>query len=320
MGKLTFGGVLVGLAFMVIYAIAGITNVSPGEVGIMVKMLGEGRGMQKEVLGAGTRWVEPMAYDVEVYDTRAQQYNFEPVTANTADGQPVRVSLSLEVRLDGGKVPQLHERIGRDYFERVVYPATESLVRNNAALQQSDKIYMGEGRLVIQTSVQDGLNSKLTEYGIEVAVNLKPIVFLNDTFVTTLEDKAKAAQRVTIAQRDAERAEQEAIRTKNQAEGEKQKVIKEAEAMRERLKLEGEGERLQKEEQAKGILAIAKAEAEGAKLQVDAYGSGPTYASVKWAEHMGPNVKVLGYPLGAPGTTGLFNVDGILGKALQVQP
>jgi len=70
--------------------------------------------------------------------------------------------------------------------------------------------------------------------------------------------------------------------------------------------------RQKKEQEAKGILAIAQAEAEGTRLQVNAFGDGKTYASVKWAENLGPNVKVWGIPTGTPGTTSLMDINGIV--------
>lgn len=311
-------GVVVLACLLALYGIAGITVVDPGEVGILVKMIGSDRGMQQETLDIGNRWVEPFTYDVEIYDTRFRQYEIPEVDSGTADGQPVSVDMSIQLGLKGSEVPNLHTRIGKSYYEQVVYPAIRGTVRDKTATQLSDKIYTGEGRELIHRAIQDTLTKKFDPMGILIETNLRSISFKNTDFIQTLENKAKAAQQVTIAQRRAEQAEQDAIAVANKAEGQKQQTIKEAEAERERLRLSGEGERLQKEEQAKGILAIAKAEAEGNRLQVLAYGSGKTYASVRWAETLGPNVKVLGYPLGAPGTTGLFNVEGVLGNALKV--
>lgn len=305
--------------FVLLYGAAGLTSVNPGEVGILIKVVGVDRGMQEETLGVGMRWVDPLMYDVEIYDTRFKQYEIPEIDSGTADGQSVKVDLSIQLGLLASAVPDLHSTVGRDYYDQIVYPAIRSTVRNKTATQLSDKVYTGEGRTVIQNEIQETLVHKLDPLGILVETNLRSIGFTNQDFIRTLEDKAKAAQQVTIAERNAERTEQEAIAVKNKAEGEKQKSIKEAEGERERLRLLGEGERLQKEEQAKGILAIAKAEAEGNRLQVLAYGSGKTYASVRWAETLGPNVKVLGYPLGAEGTTGLFNLNGILGDALTVK-
>jgi regulator of protease activity HflC (stomatin/prohibitin superfamily) len=304
---------------LMLYGLGGINNIDPGEVGLKVKMLGANRGMQQDTLDTGTHWVEPFMFDVVVYDTRLKQYILQDMPASTRDGQPVQVDLSLEVGLADANVPNLHERIGVNYYDQVVYPATRSSIRNRAAQADSDVVYTGKGRKEIQDRVESDLKTRLTSFGVLVSVNLRKIEFLNEEFVNTIEEKARAAQKIEIETRNAAAAEQQAIRMANIAEGEKQKRIKAGEAQREELRLQGEGQRLQQEEQAKGILAVATAEAEGIRLKQEAV-SGPggaTYASIRWAETLGPNVKVLGYPLGAPGTYGLFGVDGVLANALK---
>jgi len=156
-----------------------------------------------------------------------------------------------------------------------------AVVRNNTSLLTSDEIYTGEGRAKIQSIVENTLKNRLEMYGIILAVNLRAINFVNAGFVQALENKALAQQQVTIKQRQAEAAVNEAIRVSNIAEGKKQQAIKEAEAESAKIRLKGEGERDAKIAEAKGNLAIYKAEAEGTRLQVRAYGDGATYASVQ---------------------------------------
>ena len=308
--------VMLGLAA---YGLAGITLVEPGEVGIKIKNLGENRGMQPDTLGTGIHWVEPIQYDTVTYDTRLKQQVIDNLPGQSKDGQDLHIDVSLEIGLADGNVPFLHESIGRNWYEQVIYPAVRSSIRNESSRHLSDEIYTGKGRTLLQQGIQDTMDEKGKQFGILININLRGLSFTNQDFIATLENKAIAAQNVIIEERNAEKAEYTALQSANIAEGEKQKKIKQAEAERERLKLVGEGQRLRDEEKAKGILALKKAEAEGNRLQVQAFGDGSTYASVKWAEHMGPNVKVLGYPLGAPGTTGLFNVNGVLGNALKIK-
>ena len=303
-----------------IWVLAGITDIDPGEIGLMIKKVGSNRGIQKETLDTGLHWVEPITYDVVIYDGRSQQYDeFHDLPSSTADGQPVSVDLSLEIWLEDSKVPYLHENIGKAYFEKVVYPATRSAIRNKIPSKSSDEVYTQLGREGIQTEINEFLNNKLNVNGIHVATNLRKIEFLNDDFKNTLEEKAKAGQEIIIQERRADAAKEEAKRVANIAEGQKQRVIKESEAVREQMRLSGEGERLKKEEQAKGILAIAQAEAEGIRLRNEAL-SGPggdRQVSIAWAENMGPNVKVWGIPTGSPGTTSVMDLNGILQGAFK---
>ena len=311
-------GVTLGVV-LGIYGLAGITSIEPGEAGLLVKMIGEGRGMQEETLDTGWHWIEPFKYDVVVYDTRSYQELIEDMPAQTADGQPILVDLSVELSLEDGNVPNLHEKIGRDYYDKVVYPALRSVIRNSTSTELSDQIYTGVGRGRIQELITDTMKSHVGKYGINVYVNLRDIQFTNRDFVATLERKASAAQLEEINRREAVAAEQAAIRVANVAEGEKQKRIKAAEAQAEELRLQGFGERQQKEEQAKGILAVGQAEAEVVRLRNEAMDGpgGDKIVALAWAENMGPNVKVYAVPTGAPGTASMMDLNGLLGGALK---
>ena len=310
------------LAIGVLYGIVGLTQIDPGEVGLQVQQFGEERGMRPDTLSTGTFWVDPITMDVVVYDARMKQYTegLDDMPAATSDGQPVQVDLSLQIGLKANEVPKLHEEVGPGWFMQVVYPATRAALRTYVAKEKSDEVYTGEARVRIAEGVAKEL-APLTNMGIISAVNLREIKFLDPLFVKKIGEKVRAGQQIEIETRNAIAEVQRANRVAAQAEGEKQKAVLAAEGQREERRLLGEGERLYKEELAKGIEAVALAEAAGIKAKQEAVAGagGATYASIVWAEQLGPNVKVLGYPLGAPGTTGLFNVDGVLGNALKVK-
>ncbi len=302
----------------ILYTLGGFTVIDPGEVGLKIKMLGSDRGVEKTTLDTGTHWIDPITYDVAIYDTRKRQQGITDLPSQTRDGQPILVDISLEIGLTDAGVPNLHENIGSNYFEQVVYPALRAAVRNNTSRLDSDEIYTGKGRNIVQMEIEKTLGDHLVEYGIILSVNLRAIDFVNAGFVQALENKALTAQSVIIKKRQAEAAVNEAIRVANIAEGKKQKAIKEAEAKSQAAALEGIGLRKKKEQEAKGILAIARAKAEGTRLQVLAYGSGKTYASVQWAKNLAPKLQIWGVPTGAPGTSSLMDINGILKGAFQV--
>lgn len=302
------------VCMVAVYGVAGLVDIDPGEVGIVVKKIGPNKGMQDIVLYAGLDWYDPFRYDVIIYNVRAYQADeVKSMSSNTKDGQPVEVDISLEIKLVESTVPDLHLNIGPDYYDQVIYPRLRSSVRNRIPSELSDVVYTDEGRLKIQGLIQQDL-SALKERGIGVYVNLRDLRFLNKQFIATLEAKAQAAQDVQIQERKALASIHTAERIANLAEGEKQKRIKAAEARREELRLEGEGERLKQEERAKGILAVRSAEAEGTRLKREALSGpgGPELVSMEWAKYMGPNVKVMGVPTGAPGTTSLIDFNGLL--------
>ncbi len=316
------GAIALTVIIVMGYALAGITTINPGEVGLLVKMLGSDRGMQEQTLDTGTRWVEPVKYDVPVYDTRIKKYSIENMESQTGDGQPILVDISMEVSLIDKYVPVLHETVGDDYYEQLVYPAFRAISRISLATERSNVIFTGEARLRIEDRMNEAFKERLLHRGIRVLVNFRDLNFVNQEFINVLEQKAVAAQKEEIERRLAAAAEQGAIKVANVAEGAKQKVIKEAEGESERLRLMGLGERQMKEEQAKGNLAIGTAAAEVIRLRnaaLDGPG-GDKLVAIKWAENLGPNVKVYGFPTGSPGTTSLMDLNGIMQGALKGMP
>lgn len=290
---------------LILYGLGGLTQIEPGEVGLVIKQFGSNRGMQELTLDTGTHWIEPLTHDVVVYDTRLKQYEIENIPAATQDGQPIHVDVSFEIGLSDAGVPNLHETIGKDYFDQVVFPAARAQIRTETANKLSDEVYTGKGRADIQARLTDSLQEKLGSAGIRIVANLRDISFQNADFVNKLEDKAKAAQDEEIERRQALAAEQKALRTEADARGEKLRVIQESEAEREKLKLEGEGERLKQEEIAQGILAIGQAEADVIKLKANALtgSGGELYRDIEVLGGLGKSVDYYGTPTGAPGTS-----------------
>lgn len=301
-----------------IYAMAGITHVNPGETVILIKNIGSNKGMQPEPLLTGTHWVDPWMYDVVTYDTRLRQMEEVSESAGTGDGQPVAIVGSLQLGLDPKHVPQLHQELGVDFYARVIHPALISIIKNKVPSQSSDEAYTLRGREAIEKAINDELTARYGKDGIVVVFNLKDLTFANKQYVGILEAKALATQKIQVETRLAAAAQQEAIKVSNAAEGQKQARIRAAEADREERRLAGEGSRIAKEEEAKGNLALATAEATGTRLRREALSGagGQELVSIEWARNLGPNVKVYGFPTGAPGTNSFMDLNGIFKSAL----
>lgn len=312
--KLIGAGIL--CFFMATYFLSGTTTLDPGEVGIVVQNLGTNRGMQDYTLDTGWHWIEPFSYDTIVYDTRLKQYDLKGIPAGTQDGQPITVDVSFEIGLRDSGVPSLHETVGKDYFDEVVYPAARSAIRTATANKLSDEVYTGAGRVSIQDELSNYLQVRLEPVGIRISANLRDIEFQNKDFVATLERKAKAAQEEVIQQRLAAAAKEEAIKVQNRAEGERFKREQAAAAQKYELQAQGEGERLKQEEIAKGILAVGQAEADVIKLKATALvGSGGTlYRDIEVLGGLGQRVEFYGVPTGAENTNTYIIDEALRGK------
>lgn len=285
-------------------------------MGLVVKQFGNNRGIQELTLDTGTHWVEPFTNDVVVYDTRLKQYDLQDIPGGTQDGQPITVDVSFEVGLSDSGVPNLHESIGTDYFNEVIYPAVRAAIRTATANKLSDQVYTGEGRAAIQVELTDGLQARFDNMGIRINANLRDIQFQNTDFVATLERKAKAAQEEVIQERQAAAAVQEAIKVQEQAKGERFKREQAAAAQKYELQAQGEGQRLQQEEIAQGIRAVGQAEADVIQLKANALvgSGGQLYRDIEVLGGLGSSVEFYGVPTGAPGTSTYIVDEALQGK------
>jgi len=310
------GVVLVVVLFL--YGLAGITNVELGETGIKTQMLGADRGVTAPIY-TGMRWIEPFMYDVDVYYTKFEQYDLsgaDAVESQTNDGQPVNLRVSFQIGLIPEQVPWLHENVGQGWYHDVFYPAAIKAIKDSSAMLSSDEIYTGEGRTAMAERIQVTLAEALNGYGIRFETNLRDVVFENEKFLETLEEKARAAQQEEIEHRNALAAKQAAIATQNKAEGEKFAVEQRAQAERIKLREEGAGMRERDEEIAQGKLAIGQAEADIIKLKANALigKGGQLYRDIQILGGLGESVEYYGTPTGAPGTSTYIIDEALRGK------
>lgn len=314
MGRMIAGAITVFVA--AIWGLGGFTGIEPGEVGLIVKQFGDGRGMQEITLDTGTHWVEPFTNDVITVDTRLKQYSLDSIPAGTQDGQPITVDVSFEIGLVDSNVPALIENIGTDWYSQVVYPAARAAIRTATANKLSDEVYTGAGRAAIQVELTNSLQEKLEAYGIRITANLRDIQFQNQDFVATLERKAKAAQEETIQERLAAAATQEALKVEETAKGDRFKRQQAAEAQKYELQAQGEGQRLQQEQIALGILAVGQAEADVIKLKANALtgSGGQLYRDIEVLGGLGQAVEFYGVPTGAEGTSTYIVDEALRGK------
>jgi hypothetical protein len=202
--KATIAGTV--LSISALYGLTGLTGVDAGEYAVKVKQFGDDKGMQPDGLSAGTHWVDPLMYDVFVYDTRFKQYTIEGMRSTTKDGQPIALDVSFEIGLALAVIPELHSTVGKEYFEQVVLPAARAAIRKSTSGANSDVIYTGEGRKQVEDQIDSELSS-LLDRGVKLTTNLRNVSFTDKDFVAKLEEKAQAAQQVIIEERRAEAAD-----------------------------------------------------------------------------------------------------------------
>ncbi|MDX2271864.1 MAG: prohibitin family protein [Cyanobacteriota bacterium] len=191
----------------------------------------------------GVHILIPIMQFPTLYDIRTQTYSMasqseersvkadDSLTALTADGQRVELDISVRYRLDPAKVPEIHQRVGPNYLNKIIRPASQAMVRNVIARYSAIGVY-SEQRAEIQNQIEAELGTLMQPEGLILQSLLLRNVEFSKEFQSAIEAKQIAEQE---KQREVFRVEQaELIKQRMivNAEGEAQSILLKGEALR----------------------------------------------------------------------------------------
>ena len=219
--------VWIGLAiFLIVFVIAHpFVTVDAGQRAVLFSLSG---GTLSRQLGEGTHFIVPFVQRPIFYDVRSQTYTMSAIgwegeirgddslTANTSDGQVVRVDVSVRFHPDPNKIYLLHQQVGPDYINKIIRPEARSQARVVIARFPVNDVYAAK-REAIETMIADRLRQSLANSSIILDEVLLRNVEFSPAFAAAIEQKQ-------IAQQVAQRKDYELQIT----EKEKQKKILEA--------------------------------------------------------------------------------------------
>ena len=332
------GGAVV--AFIVLFVALltfGYVNVHPTEVAVEVnKFAGK---VVPEPRGVGYHLFNHWQTDMVIYQISARSFPHDSMKSDqhsnewnmslkTIDGQGIDVDMTIIYSLNAKDVPALHASVGPGYEDQILLPQVRSEARIAIGQYTAEQMYDGKIREQIQQSIKTKLQDALSKYP---AINIQDALmrdfrWQNAQFQQAIESKKLASQQVEVNKNLAAAAEQNALKLKAEAEGEKFQAIQQAQGRGESLKAEAEGnaaaiklkadaDRYRLEAEAAGNLARYKAEAEGKKLSAEALGGGQNVVNLAFAEKLSPTLQIWGIPVGNNNTS-LMDVSGVFGKML----
>ncbi|MEK7233580.1 MAG: SPFH domain-containing protein [Elusimicrobiota bacterium] len=295
-------------------ATAGATTVKPEDRlkdGIERYVVDSGyRGIQREVLGPGTYYLNKLAYTPHIIPTTnitidwAEEKSptrgeraFNPLSIVSKDGFQMTVEVKVILRVLPEQAPHMVARIGtiNNLIEHVVHPLIDSSFRNQSSSSEAMKFM--QDRHEEQRKAGEHIVAELKRYHVECVSVLICQIVLPERLMQTLTNKVVASQQMSMfdSQQEAEARRREMEKTKAQADlqpslvkaeidvqiatQQKQSLITGAEGRSQATRLEQEGiaagiSAVGKAEGDK-ILAIGQATAEAYVRQAAALGSGP---------------------------------------------
>lgn len=211
-------GILISiLSFVFVFLVFAeriVIFVNAGESAVLFKRFGGGTQLDK-VYGEGIHYIFPWD-EMTVYNVRIQHHmkEFEVLSAN---GLKIKVQASIRYRPFLDNLPDLHQQVGVDYADRIVYPEVEAVVRQIFGQYLPEDIYSSQ-KFIIQNTVQNAI-FEVSERFVDLDELLITRIILPDMIVNAIEQKLEKEQ-VALGYQfrlDSERLEAE--RKRIEAEG-----------------------------------------------------------------------------------------------------
>ncbi len=189
--KLVFIVVVIILAVWGFFS--GVRQIGTGQVGVVTRY-GQVTGRE---LHEGLHVVLPFGVEqVSIYDIKVLR-STDSVNAASKDLQDVSSTLAVNYRVDANRVKEVHQKIGVNYVEKVLDPATQEVFKATSAKFSAQELITN--RAEVKSEAFKAIKDRLNKYGI-VVDDLSIVDFkFSDTFTKAIEEKQ-------VAQQNAERA------------------------------------------------------------------------------------------------------------------
>lgn len=205
-------GLTVGVfavVFLIWLLFAGTVMVNTGEIGVLTRF---GRVTGKQ-LGEGFHFKNPFDH-ANKYDVKVQKDDAKAAAASK-DLQDVHSTLVLNFRLEAEAVPDLHQKVGTDYKEKLIHPAIQEVFKASTA--HFDATSLITDRPAVKSRALSLLTERLEKYGIKV-IDLSITNFsFSQEFTAAIESKQVAQQNAERAKFNLEASKTDALAQKAQA-------------------------------------------------------------------------------------------------------
>ena len=251
------------------------------EVGVRIrKMAFSGsKGVEDRIYAQGaTYFFLPFINDWYVFDTKLQ--NLEMTFSNirgdrktqddllfkTIDGNDISLDVIIAYRIDANKAPYILQYVARDDItlrETIVRTVARSKPRDIFGELKTEAFYVAESRETQASKAKDALQKILGPMGIIVEKVLTNDYRFNDEYTKAIEDKKVADQQVEKNKSAQNAALEEYKRKLEEARGEVNKMVADADGQYLKAKIEADVYLEQQQLLAKAIQAEGIAEAKG---------------------------------------------------------
>lgn len=189
--------------FVLSILISSIYYVSPGYRGTLVTL---GNVHQTSFNnGIGLKW--PFVSSMIETDIRTQVLNDTAVTY-TKDIQTATIGFNLTYNVVPESVPQLYEKIGKDYQTKLIIPIIQDAIKDVVGSWQAQDLVANrdKARMQILTTLKEKINKNYIQ---NISFQITNLDY-SDNFEAAIENKVIAEQKAQEAVNNTKRIEEEA--------------------------------------------------------------------------------------------------------------
>lgn len=217
---------LLGIVLVLLGALfSSIVQIEAGHAGVQ-KLFGK---VQKNVLSSGLHLVNPLVEVIEV-DIRTMNYTMsstldeghrsgdDAIRTLSADGLEVIIDLTVLYKVVPSDAPQLIDKIGLNYEDKVVRPIARTEIRDNAVNYNAVALYSTK-REEFQALIYESIEEEFRKRGLLVENLLIRNITLPTSVKQAIEQKINAEQEAQKMQFVLQKEKQEAERKRVEAQG-----------------------------------------------------------------------------------------------------
>ena len=156
-----------------------IVTIPPGHVGCIYSVF---RGVLKNVWYPGMHFKVPIIHRVKLFNAQLIEYTVskdillkdnkeimgdEVINAVTSDNKFVAVEVTVLIKLDTERLPEIWQNIGENFISKVVRPVTRSRIRKVITNHTLIKA-LSTDRSIIEDEIKTELQETLTSQGLHV--------------------------------------------------------------------------------------------------------------------------------------------------------
>jgi regulator of protease activity HflC (stomatin/prohibitin superfamily) len=273
---------LIFLLLLTIFLTTCLVYIKPNEYGIKVVKLGAGRGVHKEIYGAGYHWVTPLGIQ-QMYKLPRDLQVLELTNYPESAARPARVQKAAHIQTSDGFFVDVDISIlyfiedpykvftmigpGASFEENGVIPKTEPVLKETLGELTTEDMYNSPLRVQKTLAAKEKLNRELEPKGLKVSQLLVRYFTYSPEIQKNIEEKKLKDQLVFKNQAEGRAATEAANLKKVMQEGEMNIVVKISEGNAYVTRRKAEKELYVRKAHAKADLLIKLAEAKKTELR-----------------------------------------------------